>query len=68
MPWNDWQFWLVTMLAFGGLVILLRPFIPFLGARRKGSDASCPSCASGSASTKKRGRRVALTIEKRRVS
>jgi hypothetical protein len=63
MPWTDWQFWLVTMLALGGLWILLRPFIPL--KKRADAGASCPHCASGSASSKPR--RVALTVEKRRL-
>ena len=59
MPWNDWEFWIVTTLALMGVIVLLRPFLP----KRKGtSDASCPNCASGSAAAKPR--RAMLTIEK----
>jgi len=60
MPWRDWEFWIVTTLAVVGVIVLLRPFIP----RRKGSDASCPNCATGSASAKPR--RATLTIESKR--
>lgn len=63
MPWHDWEFWVVTLLAMWGLFVLLRPFMP----RRKGDNSapSCPNCASGSAVAKPR--RVMLTIEKKRV-
>jgi len=64
MPWHDWQFWLVTVLAVWGLWMLSRPFWP----RRKAdgsASASCPNCSSGRAAAK--SRKVALTIEKRRV-
>jgi hypothetical protein len=58
MPWHDWEFWIVTVLAMIGLFILMRPFLP----RRKGSaNAACPNCASGEAAAKPR--RATLTIE-----
>lgn len=28
MPWSDWQFWIVTILALGALWILIRMFLP----------------------------------------
>jgi hypothetical protein len=63
MPWNDWQFWLVSLLAVWGLWVLARPFLP--RKRAASASTSCPNCASGSAAAKPR--RVALTIEKKRV-
>jgi hypothetical protein len=63
MPWSDWQFWIVSVLALGGLWIMARPFLPW--RKGDGSAPACPNCASGSASAKPR--RVALTIEKKRV-
>lgn len=68
MPFGDWQFWLVTLLALWGLWVMARPFLP----RRKVSpdeQAACPNCASGSAASKKKKtpRRVPLTIERRKV-
>jgi len=67
MPWRDWQFWLVSALAIWGLWVLARPFIP----RRKSAgddEPACPNCASGSsASKKKTARRVALTVDRRRI-
>ncbi len=63
MPWHDWQFWIVSIFAVGGLWLLLRPF---LLRKRGASDAgSCSNCATPSTSVKPR--RVNLTIEKRRV-
>jgi|GEM_PF-629576 len=40
LPWNDWQFWVVTATAAGGLLQLLRPF--FRQAGRPGDG--CPGC------------------------
>lgn len=28
MPWSDWQFWVVTLAAAGGLVLLARAVVP----------------------------------------
>ena len=65
MPWMDWQFWFVTIFAGLGLWLLARPF---LRSRKSGAgDAACPNCASGSASNKPKRRRVALTVERRKV-
>ena len=63
IPWHDWQLWIVTALALAGAWLVARPFLP----RRKGNNGApgCPNCASGSAANKRR--RVALTIEKKRV-
>jgi hypothetical protein len=63
MPWRDWQFWIVTALALAGAWLIARPFLP----RKRGDGAApgCPNCASGSAASKPR--RVALTIDKKRV-
>lgn len=65
MPWRDWQFWIVSLLALWGLWVLSKPFWP----RRKadGEASACPNCSSGSGPAAKKTRRVALTIEKRRV-
>lgn len=35
MPWNDWQFWVVTAAFIGALGYLLRNFIPGLSGRAK---------------------------------
>jgi hypothetical protein len=65
MPWHDWEFWIVTLLAVWGGWVLLRPFMP----RKKGgtSAPACPNCASGSGAAAAKPRRVALTIEKKRI-
>jgi hypothetical protein len=28
MPWRDWQFWVVTVLALAGLLFMLRAVLP----------------------------------------
>lgn len=66
MPLHDWQFWLVTLLALWGLWALARTVVP--ARRRSAADggAGCPNCAAGAASFKPK-RRVAITIERRKV-
>ena len=64
MPWTDWQFWFVSALAIGGLWVLVRALAPNRGSR--GEDAGCPNCPSGS-SKPRATKRVALTVERRRV-
>ncbi len=59
LPLGDWQFWVVTPVAVWGAWMVVRMFVP----RRKSGD-SCPSCASGSAATR-RSRKVRLTVEGR---
>jgi hypothetical protein len=63
MPWRDWEFWIVTLLACWGLWILARPFVP--RKKSEGESPACPNCASGAA--RATPRRVALTIEKKRI-
>jgi hypothetical protein len=65
MPWTDWEFWLVTVLALGGLWLLARPFLP--SRKSKAEDASCPNCASSASAGKSRRRRVILTIERKKM-
>jgi hypothetical protein len=66
MPVHDWQFWVVTLLALGGAWLVAKPFLPKRRSMSEG-DPSCPTCASGSAASRKTKRRVPLTIEKRRI-
>ena len=64
MPFGDWQFWVVTIIGLVGLWLVIKPLLP-----RKAKDDGCPHCASGAAaSRKKKGRRVALTVERKHVS
>ncbi len=28
MPWSDWQFWVVTVIAMGAGVLVIRPMLP----------------------------------------
>ncbi len=63
MPYDDWQFWVVTLLAIGGLAMVIRPLLP----RRK-DDPRCGSCPTGSAASDPSvGKKTTLTIEGRRV-
>jgi hypothetical protein len=39
MPFDDWQFWLVTLAAMWGVYALVRPFLPW---RRRGSNGGRP--------------------------
>ena len=52
-PWRDWQFWVVSALALGAAVVLLRGLIPRKKApRRTGLTVSARSDASGAAHAK----------------
>lgn len=66
MPLHDWQFWVVTVLVSLAVYALARTFLPRRRAESTG-DASCPTCPSGGARSRKRGRRVALTIDRKRI-
>jgi hypothetical protein len=66
MPWNDWQFWIVSALAIGGLWIVMRTIVP-ARRRRAVEDPACPNCASGGASSRPPRRRVQLTIDRRKT-
>lgn len=59
LPIDDWQFWVVSAIAVWGGWMVVRMFWP----SRK-SEGACPSCASGSAATRK-PRKVRLTVEGR---
>ncbi|MEL6739202.1 MAG: hypothetical protein AAFP26_00950 [Planctomycetota bacterium] len=37
MPWGDWQFWLVTLAAIGGLALIVRAVLP---KRKRGKKTS----------------------------
>lgn len=41
LPWADWQFWLVTVLALAGLWFGLRPLL------RQRSKPGCSNCKAG---------------------
>jgi len=45
MPWDDWQFWLVTLAAAWGLWALVRQLTP----RRNRNEPPCSTCAVGTA-------------------
>ena len=41
MPIDDWQFWIVTILALTAVVLVIRPLIPYKSAAPR--CGSCPS-------------------------
>ena len=55
MPYDDWQFYVVTLAALAGAWLVVRPF---LGSKKEGG---CPSCSS----TKTRPKKTKLTIDGR---
>jgi hypothetical protein len=42
LPWGDWQFWAVTLLAVGALALFLRPYF---SRRRIPRCSNCEACA-----------------------
>ncbi len=63
LPINDWQFWVVTAMAFGAVVFVVRPFLPTKHNRNRNASA-CGGCASGNAVSRK-PKKTTLTIEGR---
>lgn len=61
LPFGDWQFYAVTILALWGAWMVARPFLP-----SKKRSGGCPTCASGSAASTKR-RKTPLTIGGKRA-
>lgn len=47
MPWNDLQFWIVTVAAMFSVWVLIKPWL------RRSKGPACGSCASGSAACAK---------------
>lgn len=41
IPWSDWQFWTVSVLAALALAAILRPLLP-----SRDRKAACPGCAT----------------------
>ncbi|MBX3355039.1 MAG: hypothetical protein KF724_05005 [Phycisphaeraceae bacterium] len=41
LPVGDWQFWLVTLLAIGAAIAIVRPLLP-----SRGRKATCPGCSA----------------------
>jgi hypothetical protein len=62
MPWHDWQFWIVTLIAGWGVWLMARPFLPRRRARR--AEPGCPTCAPGAPP---RRRKTPLTIGGKRL-
>lgn len=58
LPSDDWQFWVVTILAIGGVLVVIRPLV---WRRRRGP---CGGCGSVKPVQKKP---VSLTVDGERV-
>ncbi|MDA0802626.1 MAG: hypothetical protein O2819_02585 [Planctomycetota bacterium] len=54
MPADDWQFWLVSAMALGALLVVAWPLLP-----RRRKDAAC---CGGGASKKRGGTKARLTV------
>ncbi|MFM7052065.1 MAG: hypothetical protein ACKOYN_08050 [Planctomycetota bacterium] len=65
LPLDDWQFWVASALALGGVAVVVRPFLP----KRRGAKQNCPGCPSDAtqADGTPKPRHVDLTIGGRRV-
>ena len=59
LPFNQWQFYVVSAVALAALWLLVRPFL-----RR--STGGCGGCGSASSSSARRERATPLTIDGRR--
>lgn len=57
MPFDDWQFYVVTLVAFVGAVALVRALLP-----SKKDGPGCPTCVSPSTHKRK----TKLTVEGQR--
>lgn len=44
LPWNDWQFWVVTLACAWGAWAVARPFVGMWKRRDTSEAASCPGC------------------------
>ncbi|MCC6907683.1 MAG: hypothetical protein IT430_07070 [Phycisphaerales bacterium] len=60
LPLGDWQFYVVTAAALGGIWLIVRPLLGRPG------NSGCPNCADGAATSTRR-RTTGLTVEGKRV-
>ncbi len=58
IPVDDWQFWVATTLAFGAIVLIVRPLLP---GKRKAN--ACPSCPSNNPKPPSNQHAATLTID-----
>lgn len=49
IPWGDWQFWAVTLLALGAAAAVFWPLVPSRGKRRPCAGCGPTPCASNPA-------------------
>ena len=60
MPVGDWQFWIVTLVAVAGIVLIVRPLLP--------SKTPAPPCGGCAKAAPAKPRHAMLTIEGERPS
>jgi hypothetical protein len=63
MPWNDWQFWVVTLAALVAIAMVLKPLLPWGGSRGR-TAKPCSTCPSAEPAAAKR---TTLTLGGKRV-
>ena len=63
MPWTEWQFWIVSLLALAGLYLVLRPLLP-----SKGASPACSSCTSNPGVKKPKLTPLTISKDAKRVA
>ena len=63
IPYDNWQFWVVTVIALWAGFTVVRPILPRRG--KGGNGGACPHCSSGKAASKK-ARKTRLTVDGRK--
>ena len=63
MPIDDWQFWIVSLLALLALAFVAKPLFPM-----KSRQARCGGCPSNASDNEGHEKRASLTVGGKRVS
>ncbi|MDC0429098.1 hypothetical protein OAL71_00825 [Phycisphaerales bacterium] len=63
MPIDDWQFWLVSLLALLALGFVAKPLFPM-----KSRQARCGGCPSNKSDDDAQKKRASLTLDGKRIS
>jgi hypothetical protein len=61
MPWNDWQFWIVSLVAVAATWNLVRQMVPRRGPNGR---PACGACAAGAAACSKPAATVGSSTRK----
>jgi len=64
IPYDNWQFWVVTVIALWAGYTVIRPFLSRPGNKQEDTPA-CPHCSSGKAASKK-AKKTRLTVDGRK--